>query len=76
MDVSKIFMVNQDELMAQVAKLVDEAIEKRLATYDDDSFEKRVEEIIAQKGFSLIIDDVDDAIGNFLRNQVDIHINS
>jgi hypothetical protein len=75
MDVSKIFMVNQDELMAQVAKLVDEAIEKRLATYDDDSFEKKVEDIIAQKGFSLINDDVDDAIGDFIRNQVAIDIN-
>jgi hypothetical protein len=75
MDVSKIFMVNQDELMTQVAKLVDEAIEKRSATYDDDSFEKKVEDIIAHKGFSLINDDVDDAIGDFLRNQVDISFN-
>jgi len=75
MDVSKIFMVNQDELMAQVAKLVDQAIEKRLATYDDNSFQDKVENIIANKGFSLINDDVDDAIGDFLRNQVDIHIN-
>ncbi len=75
MDVSKIFMVNQDELMAQVAKLVDEAIEKRLATYDDDSFESKVEDIIAQKGFSLINDEVDEAIEQFIRYNVNIEIN-
>ena len=71
MDVSKIFMVNQDELMTQVAKLVDEAIEKRLATYDDDSFQNKVEDIISRKGFSLIDDDIED----FIRNNVSIELN-
>ena len=41
----------------------------------DDVFVGKVETIISNSGFSLISDDVDDAIGDFLRNHVDISIN-
>lgn len=41
----------------------------------DDVFIGKVETIISNSGFSLISDDVDDAIGDFLRNHVDISIN-
>ncbi len=75
MDVSKIFMVNQDELMAQVAKLVDGAIEKRLETYDDKTFRDKVADIITQEGIAFMHDDIDEAISDFIRNQVTIEIN-
>jgi hypothetical protein len=41
----------------------------------DDVFVGKVETIISNSGFSLISDDVDDAIGDFLRNHVDVSIN-
>jgi hypothetical protein len=55
-----------------------EIVRQELNTNDpksDDVFIGKVETIISNSGFSLISDDVDDAIGDFLRNHVDVSIN-
>ena len=64
----------ENNLVTAIREIVRQEL-NNIEPKSDDVFVGKVETIISNSGFSLISDDVDDAIGDFLRSQVDISIN-
>lgn len=52
-----------------------EIVRQEMNNSTSESFTSRVEDIIAQKGYSIIEDDIYDGIGEYIRNNVTIEIN-
>lgn len=64
----------ENNLVTAIREIVRQELNNANPKFDD-VFAGKVETIIINSGFSLISDDVDDAIGDFLRNHVDVSIN-
>jgi len=64
-----------DIIESNLVNAIREIVRQELNDSTIEGFDARVEAIICQKGLSLISNDVDEAIGDYIRNNVNIEIN-
>lgn len=64
-----------DIIESNLVNAIREIVKQEINDSTIEGFDARVEAIICQKGLSLISDDVDEVIGEYLRNNVNIEIN-
>jgi len=65
----------ENNLVTAIREIVRQEIKSQVSENLDYMTRSDVEQFIADDGYSIIADEIDEAVGNYIRNNVNIEIN-